>query len=138
MNNAIRTALGFVAFACLASGAGAQKAYKYVDDKGNVTYSQVPPTAKDAAKVDITPAHKGSGGTRQPHYPGSGYSEGAQYQHHEMRANAGRSREEAQQKRIAALEAECNRSRGSDCKNPETLRYLEQQNVPRPIGPGRR
>ena len=136
MKNPIRVAAICIALACVASGAAAQKAYKYVDEKGNVTYSQVPPIAKDAAKVDITPAHKGSGGAIQPHYYPHGYSEGAHYRN-DVRANANRAREEAQQKRIATLEAECNRSRGSDCKDPRTLRYLEQQNVAR-AAPGRR
>jgi hypothetical protein len=40
-------------------------------------------------------------------------------------------REEARQQKLAALERECNRSRGTDCKNPETLRYMDAQKIPR-------
>ena len=134
MNHLARIAAGVIAFAALASGAAAQKAYKYVDEKGNVTYSQVPPTAptaKDPAKVDISPAHSSSGGATRPFRAQPGYSDNHSPGQDYARARQ-RAAEEAQQKRVAALEAECNRSRGSDCKNPETLRYLEQQNVPRP------
>ena len=134
MNTRIRIAAGAIVFAVLVPGASAQKAYRYVDEKGNVTYSQVPPTAptaKDPAKVDISPAHSSSGGANRPFHAQPGYSD-----HYSARQDYARARqraaEEAQQKRVAVLEAECNRSRGSDCKNPETLRYLEQQNVPRP------
>ena len=136
MKNTLRIAAGCIAFACVVSGAAAQKAYKYVDEKGNVTYSQVPPAAKDAAKVDISPAHSTRGGAREaPIYPQPGYSSDHYSRQQDYARARQRAAEEAQQKRVAALEAECNRTRGSDCKNPETLRYLEQQNVP---GTGRR
>jgi hypothetical protein len=42
-----------------------------------------------------------------------------------------RRREEAHRQRLAQLEAECNRSRGTDCKNKETLRYMDAQRIPR-------
>jgi hypothetical protein len=38
--------------------------------------------------------------------------------------------EETKRKRLADLEAECNRNRGTDCKNPETLRLLNANRIP--------
>lgn len=132
----VRILIGCSACVLLLTAADAadNKAYKYVDEKGNVTYSQVPPaTGKDASKIDISPASGARSSTGAHYarpYPGtSAYSERPDYaaaQREQMRQ-----REEAQQKRMRDLEAECVRARGTDCKNPDTLRYIESQNVPR-------
>ena len=116
-----------------AAGAGAteRKAYKYVDEKGNVTYSQTPPANKDAKAVDISPAHQGRGGYTGRDWStpyGSDYNPG----HRQDRGRAAqRRREEARKQRLARLEAECHQSRGTDCKNPDTLRYIDSQRIPR-------
>jgi len=117
---------------CASAGATEQKAYKIVDEKGNVTYSQTPPAqAKEVKKVDITPASSGRGGysgggdvnRNQPYY---NYSD----QRNQAAQNYQKQREEAEQKRLASLKAECDRNRGADCNNPETLRLMESQKIP--------
>lgn len=136
-----------VALALLVSaGASAQerKAYKYVDEKGNVIYSQTPPLdGKEAKKVDITPAHGGRGGYATP---GRDYVDPDRYstydrrqeildQRERARREQAKRREEIKQKRLAEMEAECIRNRGTDCTNPEVLRYQESQKIPRPYYP---
>ena len=125
----------FAAALVSAGPAQAQQAYKQVDEKGNVTYSQTPPVqGKEAKKVDIAPAQAGRapGGTgsdiyrtQQPYsyYPPS-QQQSQQYQQYQ------KAREEAEKKRQADLAAECNRNRGADCNNPETLRLMEAQKIP--------
>jgi hypothetical protein len=110
-----------------------RKAYKYVDEKGNVTYSQTPPaTGKDASKIDITPANSARGGNAPPSYSypsGYSYSHDAHRYEDAARERARRAQDE-KARRLAALEDECTRARGTDCKNPETLRYIESQKIP--------
>lgn len=120
----------------LAASAVERQAYKYVDEKGNVVYSQTPPVqGKDAKKVDISPASSGrssySGGSyeyRQPgrYYPGQSYEDARSRAMQEQQKR----REEAEKKRLADLQAECNRNRGADCSNPEVLRQLDAQRIP--------
>jgi hypothetical protein len=123
--------------AVLAAGvaqATERKAYKVIDEKGNVTYSQTPPVeGKEAKKLDISPAHAGHGGPIQ----GSGdpslrAQENAdrRYSQQQQRQRAQNQRKDAQQKHVDALKAECNRQRGTDCNNPKTLRDMEAQNIP--------
>jgi hypothetical protein len=119
--------------AATSAGALERKAYKYVDEKGNVTYSQTPPAnGKDASKIDISPANSsrlGPGWDRS--FPGSrGWSTDAPRYEDAARERA-RKLEEARRQRMAELEAECNRARGTDCKNPDTLRYIESEKIPR-------
>lgn len=111
-----------------------RSAYKYVDEQGNVVYSQTPPVeAKEARKVDISPAHRGREGyapgvpvPREPDYRTRGsYGAGPDPR------SAQQQREEAAKKRLAELEAECNRNRGTECSNPDTLRYMESTAIPR-------
>jgi hypothetical protein len=107
-------------------------AYKYVDEKGNVVYSQTPPVkGGEAKKVDIAPAMTGRGGLpeRSYSYEDPRYSyQGGQYPAAGQREKAA---EEAKQKRLAELEAQCNRDRGTDCKNPDSLQYRESTSIPR-------
>jgi hypothetical protein len=118
---------------CTAAVAAERKAYKYVDEKGNVIYSQTPPAdGREAKKVDVSPAQGGRGG----YSTGTRYDDPRRYssgddRREEMSAEQQRKREEAEQKRLAELEAECVRNRGTDCKNPETLRLIESQRIPR-------
>ena len=117
----------------ISAGAHAQKAYKHVDEKGNVTYSQTPPTeAKKVEKVDISPAQQGRGG-----HPVSGSRDvyiqrSRSYQDDRMRAHEAfqQQQKEAEQKRLAALRDECVRNRGTDCNNPRTLEEMEAQRRP--------
>ena len=132
--------LRVLAWTCLAAGlaaaatAGAQerKAYKYVDEKGNVVYSQTPPTGKDAKQIGIAPAYRGQGGStaRGPYDDPRHYSNDRHDQHQDAMRERQRAMEEAQKKRQAELEAECNRNRGADCKSPETLRLIESNQIP--------
>src|SRR5688572_19189438 len=124
-------ALGLVL--CAGASATERKAYKHVDEKGNVTYSQTPPAdAKKVQPVDISPAQSGRGGQ-----PVGGAREVQMqryrsYQDEQIRAreNYERQRKEAEEKRLATLRAECTRNRGTDCENPETLRNMEAQRIP--------
>jgi hypothetical protein len=115
-------------FAASCACAQERKAYKSVDAAGNVTYSQIPPKdSKDAKKIDIAPAQRGRGGDlpgsttyviRQPSYQQYSYGSPAQ------------SAQAAQEQRYAALKAECERNRGTDCNNPATLQYMESTTIP--------
>lgn len=128
------------AWSCLAAGllaaatadAQERKAYKYVDEKGNVVYSQNPPAGKDAKQIGIAPAHRGEGGStaRGPYDDPGRYSHDRQNQYSDAMRERQKAAEEAQKKRLAALEAQCNRDRGTDCKNPETLRLIESNQMP--------
>lgn len=128
-------AWGFVLAGMLVAGADAQeqKAYRSVDEKGKVVYSQVPPIGKDAKQISIKPAYRGSGGnTSSSSYddprryaPSSSQDQYAASMREQQKKN-----EEARQNRIAELESECNRNRGVDCKNPETLRLIESNRIP--------
>lgn len=129
-------AWGFVLIGlAVAAGAGAQerKAYKYVDEKGNVVYSSTPPlVGKDAKQIDIAPAYRGIGGSLSdaPYDNPRHYSTDRQDRYAEKMRERKKKIEEARQKRRTALEAECNHSRGDDCKNPETLRLIESNKRP--------
>lgn len=110
-----------------------RKAYKHVDEKGNVTYSQTPPVeSKKVQQIDISPAQAGRGGhavtgSRDLHMQ---RSRSYQDDYSQARENHERQRREAEQKRLDALRAECARNRGIDCDNPETLRQMEAQRIP--------
>jgi hypothetical protein len=125
-----------VCLAVLATSAAAdaqeRKAYKYVDEKGNVTYSQTPPVGKDAKQIPIAPAYRGQGGgtSRGPYDDPGRYSSDGHDRYQDAMLERQKAAEEAQKKRLAELEAECNRNRGSDCKNPETLRLIESNQTP--------
>jgi hypothetical protein len=125
--------LTFSLMLCANAFATERKAYKHVDEKGNITYSQTPPIeAKDVKKIDISPAQSGRGG-----YPVTGSrdlqnqrSRSYQDEYTKAREAYQRRSEEAAQKRKESLQAECIRNRGTDCNNPETLRDMEAQRTP--------
>lgn len=131
-------AISFLLCLLISAGVAAaeRKAYKIVDEKGNVTYSQTPPpaAAKSVQKVDISPASTGRGGypgsyrdSRETQYqPSREYADERARQQEEMR----KQRQQAEEQRIANLKAECMRNRGADCENPETLRLIEAQRIP--------
>ena len=114
-------AWGFVLAGLLAAtGADAQeqKAYRYVDEKGKVVYSQTPPTGKDAKQISIKPAYRGSGGnTSSSSYddPRRYAPSGSEDQYAARIREQQKKSEEARQNRITELESECNRNRGVDC-----------------------
>lgn len=113
------------------STASERKAYKIVDEKGNVTYSQTPPTqAKSVQRIDISPANAGRGGNTGSRDIGSQRSSNYSDQRNQMMYSQKQKREEAEQQRINNLKAECTRNRGADCDNPETLRLIESQKIP--------
>ncbi|MCC7487059.1 MAG: DUF4124 domain-containing protein [Burkholderiales bacterium] len=122
--------------------ARAQQVYTYVDEKGNVVYSQTPPPGRDAGKVKVTPPARAA--VQRP--PGRDYEaevirrQRAEDRRREMEAQRDEQRqqmEEARKKRVAELEARCIRDRGTDCRNPETLRRMEAEERPGTF-PGRR
>ena len=136
--NRSRSLIALLVGLSVAFGASGQerKAYKYVDEKGSVVYSQTPPTtAKEVKKVDIAPAHRGAVTTNEPNNSyGNRYGNQGSYTYTPPDSRAAqeyqRRREEAQKKRVDDLKAECNRNRGTDCNNPETLRQMESQRIP--------
>ncbi len=121
---------------CSATMAEERKVYKHVDEKGNVTYSQTPPmSGAKAKKVDVTPAYTGRGGNTRsvsPYDNPHSYSQDDRQQQHKDALQESQQRtEEARKKRLADLEAECVRNRGTDCKDPQALRYQESTQIPR-------
>ena len=120
----------------MANAQPARKAYKHVDENGRVSYSQTPP-ASDAKTIDLPPPRLAPPGTRD-------------YEHEVIRRQANEDRraeyerrqrerqatlDEARSRRDDELRAECNRKRGTDCDNPETLRRLEVEHQYRPYRP---
>ncbi len=120
---------------CAAAAAEEGKAYKYVDEKGNVVYSQTPPPAgAGVKKLDLQPAYRGLGGYGAPVTPNnesrSYYEEYRQDRYRNGLQQRQQHTDDARNKRRAELEAECKRNRGTDCSDPEALRYLESTKVP--------
>lgn len=127
----------FVAVLLLALGSGAtlaQRVYKHVDEKGNVTYSQTPP-ANDAKTVKVPPP--------RPAHVNSAYPldeerradqraamEERQRDYERRRQEQQEAMQEAQRKRTEALRAECVRNRGTDCNDPATLSRMEAERGP--------
>ena len=113
-----------------------RKAYRHVDSAGNVTYSQLPPVGgkdtKKIDKVDIAPAHRGrggsSGGSQYDNPRAANYGGQSSYNPYLQQAPRGPT---AQEKRMAALKADCERQRGTDCNNPAALQYQESTSIPR-------
>jgi len=105
--------------------------YKHVDANGNVTYSGVPPSDKGETKqIDVSPSYSSSGGYPVfepiiiPHYSSN-------ERNLEAFEERQRLQDEARQKRLDELKAECNRNNGTNCNDPEALRYLESTKIPR-------
>ena len=125
-------------FSLLCAGAlaqGSKPLYKYTDEKGNVVYSQTPPmSGAKAQKLDSRPAYRGLGGDStfySPYDNPRAYSnDDARWRYEEAMRKRQEREELARQKRLADLEARCNRNRGVDCNDPETLRYIESTKVP--------
>jgi hypothetical protein len=110
-----------------------RKAYKHVDEKGKVTYSQTPPVeGKKIQQIDISPAQAGRGGHAVTGSRDLQIQRSRSYQddYSNARENYDRQRREAEQKRLDSLRAECARNRGIDCDNPETLRQIDAQKIP--------
>lgn len=130
--------LGLLVCVCSASMAEERKIYKYVDEKGKVVYSQVPPTtgAKDG-KIDTVPvpAYKGHGGysaSVSPYdNPGIYSQDDLRYQYNQALRQRQQQIEGARKNRLAELQAECERQRQPDCNDPAALRYLESTQIPR-------
>ena len=113
-----------------------RKAYRHVDASGNVTYSQTPPVdstaSKKVDKIDISPAQRGRGGDTglysaydNPNYYGQGHDRSDAYSAYAANSAA------AHERRLAALKADCERQRGTDCGNPAALRYQASTTLPR-------
>lgn len=121
------------AAALLAFGAHAQKVYKHVDEKGNVTYSQTPPAA-DAKAVPVPPPRKlppsayGSDEERRAAQRAAMQDRQAEFerrQREHMEAV-----QEDRRKQIDALRAECVRNRGTDCDDPNTIARMQAERGP--------
>jgi hypothetical protein len=120
---------------CTGTAAQSNKVYKYTDEKGNVVYSQTPPmNGAKAQKLDSKPAYSGRGGAGPSYsiydYPFIYSFDGVLWQYGQAARRYREQREDARQKHLADLEARCNRNRGTDCNDPETLRYMESTRIP--------
>lgn len=108
-----------------------RKAYKVVDKNGNITYSQTPPVdGQDAQKVVTKPAMAGRGGSTNsysPHDDPRHYSGQSTYNPN----SSGQRQPTPRDQRLAALKAECERQRGTDCNNPAALQYMDSTSIPR-------
>lgn len=120
------------AMALPALSADEGKVYKHVDKSGKVTYSQVPPAdGKPAEKMDAKPALQGRAGGGPAYSP---YDEPRSYRYQEPYRPPiipAQPPMTAQEQRMAAVKAECERNRGTDCNNPATLQYLDSTSIPR-------
>ena len=120
---------------CASAAAQSNKLYKYVDEKGNVVYSQTPPmSGAKSQKLDARPAYSGRGGNSNSYSPydnpGVYSNDDARFRNEQAARKYQEQQEEARQKRLADLEARCNRNREVNCKDPETLRYMESTQIP--------
>ena len=120
---------------CAGAAAQGNKLYKYTDEKGNVVYSQTPPmNGAKAQKLESQPAYSGRGGAT-PSYspydnPGVYSNDDVRWRYEEAARRRQEQQEQARQKRLADLEAQCSRNRGTDCNDPETLWYLDSTRTP--------
>jgi len=127
---------------CGATAAQERKIYKHFDAKGNVVYSEVPPTGgANVKKLDTQPAYRGQGGNigsgspyGDPRMSSRDYS---QEQYRNAMQQRQQQTDDAKNKRLAELEAECVGNRGTDCSNPEVLRQIESTKIPQPYRPYR-
>lgn len=134
-----RAISGAAALALLAGSiclAEEPKIYKYVDEKGKVIYSNVPPASGvKEQKAVPPPAYKGTGGyspSYSPYDNPRNYSHDEQlYQYKEAARLRQKQKEEARDKRLAELQDECNRQRRPDCSDPAVLHYIESTRIPR-------
>lgn len=120
-----------IALVFAAPFAHAQKVYKHVDDKGNVTYSQTPP-GSDATTVKVPPPRKVNSGsshqrTEEMRAEQRAERERRRVEFEQRQAEQREARQEAERKRIEALRAECQRNRGTDCNDPATLARMEAE-----------
>lgn len=131
MLTARRIAAALLAALCAVPPAAAQRIYKSVDEKGNVVYSQTPPAGKDAQKVDVPTTMRSTGTNVGPDHDAQVRRRAAAEERrteHQRRMEEQRAQVEEQRKaRLAQLEAECVRNRGTDCRDPETLRRMEHE-----------
>lgn len=112
------------------------KIYKFVDEKGKVIYSNVPPSAGVKEKKAVPPpAYKGTGGydpsVSPRDNPAMYYRDDQQYRYKEVIQQQQKQIDEANRKRLAELQEECNRQRQPDCSDPAVLRYIESTRIPR-------
>ena len=123
--------------ACSLSVAQDRKVYKYLDENGKAVYSQVPPAsaAKGVTTITTEPAYRGRGGYSPPVSPLDNPQNYSRDEQRYRAASALRQRQEqaeqARNKHLADLKAECNAQRQVDCNDPATLRYIESTRMPR-------
>jgi len=99
-------------------------------------WTLVPPVSGTVVKkLDPQPAYRGRGDNvapcspcLDPRYSSQDYR---QDQYNKARQQQQQQMEDARKRRMAELEAECDRNRGTDCSNPEVLRYIESTSMPR-------
>ena len=109
----------------------ARQAYKHVDDKGNVTYSQTPPD-KNAKSIDLPPPRPAV--PPAPDYERQAVrrqaNEDRRLELERKRHEQQQAAEDARRNRVEELRAECWRNRGTDCNDPETIRRMEAERGP--------
>lgn len=123
-----------IALSLAAGAAQAQKVYKHVDEKGNITYSQTPP-ANDATTVKVPPPRKLSSNDpyllEEERRANRQAAMDERRREHELRQREQlEARQEARRKQVEALRAECVRNRGTDCNDPATIARMEAERGP--------
>jgi hypothetical protein len=121
-----------VALGCAGAQAQpARQAYKHVDEHGNVTYSQTPPS-KDAKPIDLPPPRPvvPAGPDYERQVLRRQAAEDRRLEREQRRREQQEAMEAARRERADALRAECWRNRGTDCDDPETIRRMEAERGP--------
>lgn len=134
MASTLKVAIAVIALGLASGTAQAQRVYKHVDEKGNITYSQTPP-ANDAKTVRVPPP-RGA-------YPNDRSLLEEERRTERQAAMDERRRElerrqqeqqeamqDARRKQVEALRAECVRNRGTDCNDPSTIARMESERGP--------
>jgi hypothetical protein len=81
--------------------------------------------------MNVKPASRGSAAGMPGYYS---YEESRSYSYQEPyrpSVTSVQRQPTAQEQRQTALQADCERNRGTDCSNPATLQYLESTAIPR-------
>lgn len=123
----------------IATSAHAQKVYKHVDDKGNVTYSQTPP-ANDAKTVNVPPPRRLPMNASQLRNEELRAEQQAERERRRLdferrQAEQREAQQEARKQRMEALRAECQRDRGTDCNDPAAMARMEAERGPNQYRP---
>ena len=125
--------LAALALALAAGTTQAQKVYKHVDEKGNVTYSQTPPS-NDAKAIKVPPPRSSNLSPyaieEERRVARQAEMEDRRREYERRQQEQQEAMQEARRKQIEALRSECVRNRGTDCNDPATIARMEAERGP--------